>query len=328
MKEINLQNVKSLLPPLYYELSKVKEYGLAYKYYQVRHPGAIFSTTFTETVTSLNSLYKKVNNIQGVGDVCSDKDREELVSLTKDFLLRLTNYFEGNYEVFLCFSPQFPKPPSNIELYKWFKSQNLNSSIESYFLNTDNFLKKYRKILNALKHSSNQLRIFQFITTENKTSGLGFYLEGVNADGAVGPDMELHPLSGDRYTAWSYNLHLKNFYFLIYKIATEAELVVKKLCNQHNITLPEESTPLSSPNLEILARELFQNISRLNNPAFLHFPQESTEITKIPSITNNNESLTFTEYKSGDSVIQKGTKAVFNAKGDGFSRTFSLPYMG
>ena len=252
-------------------------------------------------------------------------NRDELISLTKELLLRLVNYFESGYEIFLCFCPSTEDPPKS-ELYKWFSKQSYKSALDDYFPNTNKFLERYRKLLNALKHSSNQLRIFQFINPENNGSTIGFYIEGVNSEGAVGPIADFHPLDGDKYTAWSYNLHLKNFYFLIYEIAFQAEQVVKKLCVSNSISLSELTNPLSSPNLESLAKDVFQNMARLNHPTFFHFPQEARESTKIPSLSEKHDALIFSDYKPGDRVVPKDSKAVMSAKGDGFSRNFSLPY--
>ena len=323
-EEIKLQKTQSLVPPLYYMLSRVKEGELFYQYYTVRHPGAIFSLHFSDLMNSFNALYKKVNNLQAVGNVCSDTDRADLRSMTQDFLLLLSRYFESGYEIFLCFCPQMPKPLGEQPLFQWFENKPYKSSVGKYFANTNPFLRRYRKVLNALKHSSNQLSIFQFINSDNQGSTLGFYLEGVNENGLIGPLVESHPMQDGRYTAWSYNLHFKHFYYLIYKIASEIENVVNDLCDTNNIILPSTPTALAVPNLDTLSRDAFNSIRRLNASIFYYFPQEGDEETKIVSLTEDNGTLFFSDTTSPERVIPKGARAVMTSKGDGFSRSWSF----
>lgn len=325
-EEIKLQKTQSLVPPLYYTLSKVKENELSYQYYAVRHPGAIFSIHFSDLVNTFNNLYKKVNNLQAVANICSDQDREELRSLTQNFLLLLNRYFESGYEVFLCFCPQVQKPPVEQPLFQWFEDKSYKTVIEKYFINTTRFLKRYRKILNALKHSSNQLSIFQFVNPDNQGSTLGFYLEGVDDKGVTGPLVEFHPMHDGRYTAWSYNLHFKHFYYLIYKIASEIESVVSNLCSTNNIILPSTTTALAVPNLDTLSRDAFNSLKRLDAPVFFYFPQEGDEKTKIVSLAEDNGTLIFSDTTSPERVIPKGARAVMTSRGDGFSRSWSLLY--
>jgi len=325
-EEIKLQKTQSLVPPLYYTLSKIKENELSYQYYVVRHPGAIFSLHFSDLMNEFNALYKKVNNLQAAVDVCSDADREELRAMTQDFLLLLNRYFESGYEIFLCFCPQVQKPSGEQPLFQWFEDKPYNTVVEKYFANTNPFLKRYRKVLNALKHSSNQLSIFQFVNPNNQGSTLGFYLEGVNDKGVIGPLVESHPMHDGRYTAWSYNLHFKHFYYLIYKIASEIESVVNGLCSTNNIILPSTPTALAIPNLDTLSRDAFNGVKRLNASVFYYFPQEGDEETKIVSLAEDNSTLVFSDTASPERVIQKGARAVMTSKGDGFSRSWSLLY--
>jgi len=326
MEEIKLQKTQSLIPPLYYKLSRIKEGELAYHYYTVRHPGAIFSIHFSNVTSSFNSLYKKINNLQAVADICSDQDREELRSLTQDFLLLLNRYFESGYEIFLCFCPQVQKPLADQPLFQWFQNKTCKTTVAEYFSNITSFLGRYRKLLNALKHSSNQLAIFQFINPDNQGKTLGFYLEGVDEKGVIGPVLEFHPMYDKRYTAWSYNLHFKHFYYLIYKIASEIESVIDSLCSANNIILPTPPTPLVIPNLDLLSREAFANVKRLNAPVFFYFPQEGDEETRIVSLAEDNSTLIFSNNTSPEKVIPKGSRAIMTSKGDGFSRSWSLLY--
>ena len=58
---------------------------------------------------------------------------------------------------------------------------------------------------------------FQFLKPDGTQKVMGFYLEGVNDKGVIGPVVEFHPMHDDMFTAWSYNFHLFRTYFLIYQ---------------------------------------------------------------------------------------------------------------
>ncbi len=297
-----------------------------YRYYGLRHPAAIFARTFTDVLKCFILLYKKVNNLQAVPDHCFESDREELASLTQIFFGSLFKYFESGYEEFLCFCPPEARPGPNEPLHKWFAEKSYRACVKPYFANTNQYLQRYRKVMNALKHSSNKLLPFQFINPDNRGSTLGFYLEGPNTEGTIGPIIELHPLYQDRYTAWSYNLHLTTWYFLTHKIANEGDSVVKQLCVANGITLPVTLPSLSSPALETLALESFNHILRLSAPAFLYFPQEKDETTYVPSLSPDRKKLIFSEYVPSDRTLPKGSRASLQWQADGFSRSFILPY--
>ncbi|MBU4347035.1 hypothetical protein KJ586_04360 [Patescibacteria group bacterium] len=324
--EIKL-TTNSLTPPLYYELSKVKENELQYKYYNVRHPGAIFNIHFSDTVSAFNQLFITVNNLQAVGEVCSDEDMKKLQSETLNFLFHLMRYFESGYEIFLCFCLQLKRPAESQSLSQWFRQSNYKNNVESYFSNTEPTLGIYRKFFNYLKHSSNQIMIFQFMKPNNSGKTLGFYLEGVDNKGVIGPVEALHPQHKGCYTAWSYNFHLSSFYYLIYKIALEIEETIKKLCIANNISLDNVPTPLVATSTETLSRNAFTNARRLISSVNFYYEQEIGKKIKSVSISPNNDQLVFSDYEITESnIVPRGSMVEFVSKGDGFSRSWSLIY--
>jgi len=325
--EIKLTTAQSLIPPLYYELSKVKENELQYKYYKVRHPGAIFNIHFSDIVSAFNQLFITVNNLQAIGEVCSDEDMKKLRLETLNFLFHLMRYFESGYEIFLCFCSQLKKPAENQPLSQWFRKSKYNNDVKLYFDNIDSILGIYRKFFNYLKHSSNQIMIFQFIKPDNSGKTLGFYLEGVDNKGVIGPVEVLHPQHNGCYTVWSYNFHLSNFYYLIYKIALEIEETIKKLCIANNISLDNMPTPLVATNTETLIKDAFTNARRLISSVNFYYEQEIGKKIKSVSISPNNDQLVFSDYEITESkIMPRGSIANFVSMGDGFSRSWSLIY--
>jgi hypothetical protein len=329
MRKIGLQLTRSLVPPVYYRLSAVKEGQFSYGYYGLRHPGAVFSNHFSDVLAAFNSLAGAVNNLQASGGPCSDEEIERVRSRTHDLIFRLINYFECGYEIFLCFCGQHEKPRPEQPLHKWLDAKGYRGDIESYFSQTRPELERYRKFLNALKHSSNRIMIFQFLNPQKATKALGFYLEGVDEGGALGPLSSLHPLYRGTCTAWSYNLHLRNFYFLVYKIAGEMDSVIQRLCLRGGTSLCPPGTPLVSAAVETIAGAAISNtVGRFEGVFATFFPQEAEENVKTVSIDPSDGSMAFSDYVAGDKAILpgQGWTAIMSSRGDGFSRSWKLPY--
>jgi hypothetical protein len=329
MLSINLKVTRSLIPPIYYRLSAVPEGQFSHSYYGVRHPGGIFSIHLSDVLISFNSLASLVNNLQATGKPCSKEEAEELKSRTQDLLFRLIRYFESGYEVFLCLCDPLQKPTSGQPLYRWLENNGYKNESETYFTNTNTQLAKYRQFFNALKHSSNRLAIFQFVNSQASAKALGFYLEGVDDRGVISPVSSLHPLFQDQHTAWSYNLHLRNFYFLTYHVASEMEAAVQRFCARRGIQPVRPSVPLVLTGLESLISSAFVNTAgRFEKVFAVFYPQEADEEVKSVSFDDAAGSLAFSEYIGGDKAIGEGRgwSAIWSSEGDGFSRSWSMLY--
>ncbi len=323
MEEVKLHRIISLIPPAYFELASLKEQTGSYTYYQVRHPAGIFSINLQDAVTALNILFLEVNNAQAKKGPLSEEEEESLKKLTTDFLFKLINYFECGYEVFLAYSPEDIKPTEKEPLHKWFSGKGNADKIAKYYEKVNPFLENYRRFFNGLKHSSNQISIFHFFKENTEDRIIGFYLEGVDASGAICPVERLHPKYKAERTAWSYNFHLRIFYFLIYKIAEEIENVVKDLCLLDQPGTQDLLVPIG---LETECSKAFQSARRFDGAFNIFFPQEVEEITKTIGLENND--LKFSDHKPTN-LTTKGTgyRAVLRSRSDGFSRTWGFLYM-
>jgi hypothetical protein len=282
-----------------------------------------------DVLGSFNSLAGVVNNMQQSGAPCGDEDLDRLRSLTQEFLFQLVGYYECGYEIFLCFCSEHERPSPGQPLHRWLERNGYENEVSSYFGRTMPELKKYRDFLNALKHTSNCTRIFQFIDPNAGKKILGFYLEGVDEKGALGPALELHPLYQGSHTAWSYNFHLRLFFFLIYKIAAEMEPVINRLCLRRGVSLHSPHTPLVSSGIEATALKTVSNFAtRFESVFSIFFPQEGAENVKGVSIDPNEGSIVFSDSPAGKRALSsdQGWKVVMSTRGDGFSRSWNLPY--
>src|SRR3989344_2377692 len=324
-ENIKIQSAFSLIPPTHYKFSAVKEGELSYGYYEVRHPGAIFSMHLQDIFSAFNALSFAVANLQATGGKCSDEEAENLQSLTLSMLFSLINYFESGYEIFLCYCDQHTKPVKNKPLYQWLNSNGYQNEISAYFSNIDPLIGTYRNFFNALKHSSNRIMNFQFLKPDGTQKVMGFYLEGVNDKGVIGPIVEFHSMYDDMFTAWSYNFHLYKIYFLIYKIASEMGEAVERICKKRNMTLSIQNPTLVNTGVEKVASEAYSTMQRFYRAFNTFYPQEYDEKAWICSADLVNEQLIFAE-KIFTRESFSGWPRILMTKGDGFSRSWSLIY--
>ena len=324
-ENIKIQSVFSLIPPVHYKFSAIKEGELSYRYYEVRHPGAIFSMHLQDILGAFNALNFAVANLQATGGKCSDEEAENLQTLTLNFLFSLINYFESGYEIFLCFCGQHKKPQKDKPLYQWLKTNNYESEISAYFSNIDPMLRIYRKFFNALKHSSNRIMNFQFLKPDGTQKVMGFYLEGVNDKGVIGPVTEFHPMYDDMFTAWSYNFNLFQSYYLIYKIASEIGEAVDRICKKRNLSLVTPDPTLVNTGVEKVASDAFSAMQRFYRAFNTFYPQEYGEEAWVCSADLQNGQLAFSK-KTFPRELFSGWPRILMTKGDGFSRSWSLIY--
>jgi hypothetical protein len=329
MDQIKLHKVVSLVPPVYFELARLKENTGSYTHYQTRHPAGIFSINFQDAVASLNALLLEVNNTQAQKGPLTEEETETLKRLTTDFLFKLLNYFECGYEIFLSYSPKDARPNGKEHLHKWFSGKEYSGKIRKYYEEVNPTIEKYRLFFNGLKHSSNQISIFHFYKEYAEGRVVGFYLEGVNDSGAISPVATLHPTHKSACTAWSYNFHLPIFYYLLYEIAGKIEDVVKDMYLPSHASDLKEVQDLFVPiSLETECSKAFGFARRFEGVFGVVFPQEADQTTKTVLVSEDNASLTFCDYKPKH-VAEKDTgyRAVFRSRGDGFSRSWTFLYV-
>ncbi len=157
----------------------------------------------------------------------------------------------------------------------------------------------------------------------DSTKILGWYLEGVNDAGAIGPVQDFHPQFDGMYTVWSYDFHLRIFYYLIYKIAIEIDEVVHKLCQKNSINLPIGNIPLNPVHIEELCSKAFSGFGRRFNDRGIFYSQEVGQKTKKVVLDVDHGTLSFEDFYPQKTLDPK-SKKVFHTRGDGFSRSFNM----
>ncbi len=151
----------------------------------------------------------------------------------------------------------------------------------------------FRRVNNALKHSSNCLRPVTVLIDSRPC--LGYFVESATSDGTIGPSEVSHKGSYGQSTANSFNRDLRLLYRCIYLIAEALRrAVVLQYRERHNCDPPEG---IGTPYDDALCKELFNQISALPQ---VYYSKEAGKVIPLANIRLDDTGpvLTFAASKA------------------------------
>ena len=277
----------------------------------LRHPLGIYNFTFDEVVSKSNTLLDaleeandKLPHITHRGE---NKWDENILDATDHVLDAIMQHLDSYKSIICCFYKDCNSK----------EAQKINRSLQKE-------IREYRghvaKIVNLIKHKQRKLSTILFHGPG--IFNLGYYVEGVLAGGAVGPDPEVHAGSN---VAISFNrdmpFHLCNLYYCSAALATH----IQKICG----AVPAASTaePKAGDNLA----KLIKRISALPMQFFPDELEKPVPLVKVMPIRNTNHFKAILEMPSRRikaRTIPRQCQIQVSFKGDGVSRSFKMPYFG
>jgi len=312
------------IPEIIGYLASIKEFEYSYKYYNLRHPGAIFNVATNYVVRDFIGLldeleeyrthYKKYDYHRDHYDIYGYGLEAKFRILIYD----LIKFYDSCAEIIIgCCKQHSPRP--TIFLWKWLETNGYKKSSKYMFKNTKNELSSFRNINNKLKHSSSKIISNNLIYRD--TIVMGFFVEAAFDDGSVGPDEIIHPKYKGKHSAISYNFILRNMYYTFYKISEVLkEAIIQHLKDVYQVSIHFNRAYNKSN--DKLWRELY--IKMKNLPA-VYFPNEiGNEVYKFEEL---RDKLVFTKIHA-KSINVDWIKWDFRQSGDGFTRTYRIPFMG
>lgn len=313
--DIKLKKDLNFHPPLIGYLASIGENEFSYRYYNLRHPGGIFSLQlnnvvddFLELLSSLKQLQNK--EIKAVGS-----------GINKEFsrlIINFFKYYESCYEIILACCKEHKHPNEREFLHGWLKKFGYEAG-KQFYSKVKEDTKYFRELYNKLKHTSNDLRIFCFYNENRRI--MGYYLESVNVDGSLGPFEGLHPLFHNKNSANSFNLSLRQLYYCLYKIADVLCFVlIKHFKKVYNISLRFNNKWVRNNCKYKGLIDLYDEIKDLPE---LFFPNELDNFVPMPNL--KGKYLDFQIIKPTPINLKKFRRG-FATSGDGFSRSFRLPF--
>ncbi|WP_048189923.1 hypothetical protein [Methanobacterium sp. SMA-27] len=317
MEELKIKFEEELnyCPPVLGHLSSIGENEFSYRYYKFRHPAGIFSLQLNNIIDDFLDLLSSLEQMQNKKINVDERNiNKKFVRLISSFF----KYYESCYEIFVGCCKQHDPPRESEPLHQWLYKNNYDVG-QKFFDKVKDDTGYFRTLNNKLKHTSNDLRIFCFYNNHMKI--MGYYLESVDDNGSLGPDEELHPRFQDQHTANSFNFILRQLYYCIYEIAN----ILDSVLIQHFREVYSINLSYNSEFTKLLDCNTLRNLNeKINNLPEFYFPNEFNREIPIPYL---DDGYLIFEIEDSISLDLIGFKVGFVTSGDGFSRSFRLPFL-
>ena len=308
-------------------LSSIPDNMLFYKEHPgLRHPLGIYNIASSKVYGSfskaLNSYgeylsvrgesHRLKNNSQLNKE--ANQKQEILHQNYKNLLYALAEFIDSTYIILQCFYPKNACKSKEKFVYKWLS--NIDSKTCNIYYNK---IKEYRDelflIVNKLKHSN--ARISELLASADYQKGICcYFIEGINASGAMSPDCEIHKRYNGSITAISFNrdfkYHFISYYFVSHYLKTTIEYMINKKYGIKIKILPQ-GDKIGPVNL----------ICELQNLPELFFVNEYNK--KVPKICINNDKTELSLYFGQKmNCPYKALGVQINYTGDGISKQFAF----
>lgn len=294
-------------------LASINEFEYSYKYYNFRHPGAIFNAATRCVVEDFIELLEELEDNQLN---YNKDDYNKFSNLGKKFRILVHDFikfYDSCAEIIIgCSKKHMPLP--KVFLWKWLEKNNYKAADEIY-KKTKGELEIFRRINNKLKHSSNMIQPVNFY--KNKSSIMGFYIEAVDNEGGLGPDEVIHPRYHGQNTGNSYNFILRDLYYLLYKISDVLkEVMINHFKSVYNLNLQYNDEYDKSS--DKYWKELYERMNKLPNA---YFPNEFKKETY--KFKEKGNKLIF--FKTlAETTNLNGWEWDTYGWGDGFTRNYRI----
>ncbi|MBM7869277.1 hypothetical protein JOC70_000746 [Clostridium pascui] len=280
--------------------------------HQLREPLGIYSVSISRVFRAFENMLEELER--------SSRNFEKIDLAHKELLDSLMAYIDDGYLIMKCFYPKCKVNEEIIFADKWLKKID-KPLVEEYKRNIEPYRSKLALIVNKTKH--NHARYCHVETTSIFGKTLGYYIEGVNKNGVIEPNKEIHQTYNGMFTAISYNKDIRDQMINLYFISHyTAETIKKILLKNYNIRFHEVTLSNDGDN------RIIDILNRINSLKEIFFPDEY--INGLPQITIKDQLVEFRKpaYKSYVSKLSQPTKFKIQVvmNGDGVTKSWSLPY--
>ncbi|AZV42009.1 hypothetical protein BAOM_1399 [Peribacillus asahii] len=357
-KKIKIMN-DNLNTDLYALLKNLPDNILYHQEHGLRHPLGIYNISFNRVMSGFKGVFNSIDTRKDFNDEIREKNddieklqgklpsvvneekqfvekrieelKEELKQISKqkatenkktldsvkELLDSLMSFIDDTYHILKCFYPANSVKKDIRFADKWMESVE-----KRLIIDYKNKLKEYRDILapivNKIKHNHARLNSILFKTELGQIGG--YYVEGVDSKGSLGPDREIHKQFRNQETAFSLNrdlkFHLVNFYFICHHLKVLINRIIK---DKHNLQIDTNNVAFEN------SEENFDIIKTVKALPNLFFPDEIYK-PQPEILINENEAEVIFPSNNVSLLLYTDIEINFLASGDGVSKSFRLPY--
>jgi len=339
----NLQKDYTFDTELYIYLKNIPDSMLYHSQHGIRHPFAKYNIVSERVFKAFDEVYEthRVNTINKLKLISIEqmisseinstllREKERLINYKKDGISKLyKNYKElldslnafidNTYLIIKAFYPPEKVNDKTDFAYLWLKK----ADSKNYYFYYDK-IKSYREhlapIVNLLKHDESRMGFLENQT--EKDNIFGYYIDGIDANGAIGTNLNIHKKYKNMDTAFSFNrdlkYHLVNFYFI-------AHFVKETIQNIVNTKIPTINTEVEEENNS----KIFMICDKISHLPNLFFIDEYEK--KLPQVKTDTYEEIELVYPASNYSFEHYTQNCFEYyfSGDGYSKSFRFLYWG
>lgn len=288
-----------LCPLIVASLKSIPIDSFSYKYYRLRHPGAIYNLMTSKLIDTIVLL-------------CQELRENKTENINSFFRLLLNDFFkfyESCYEIMLAFCKESSLPKDNEIIHKWLSNQKYDAG-KIFYEETRASIEGLKFYHNEIKHSSNDIQFIIFNNLREITAG--YFL-----DLPIGTyTFPLNPISLNR--------ELRHVQYLIYFISDRLNEVLKlHLKKTHSFDLLPSTEQTKNENFE----KLNESIGSLSEFFLLNEIGEEVYHSSV-----QNTYMTFSKRKIAENLIDDyygdGINLQMSVTHDGYTNSYLVPQCG
>lgn len=301
---------KSLLPNIVHYFSQIPDELLNGKLHHppMRHPGGIYNIAYHELNVCLSVALDNLEKMLS-GD---EKGWDTLLVSQKHLYHEICSFYDECYMTLktLC-APSTENPPF---AYDWL-NQNGFSSGSNFKSSASHIIDPYQKINNKLKHNNQRLTGLSIKGETTKIFVPGYIVEGVDAGGAIGPDLDVHATKNG--VGCSFALTLKNLFFTGHLLSDKLLDAMKKdLYERFSFSF---TSPPEYKKHDDITESNFNRICGLTN---IYFPHEYS--SHMPVFERDNNLYKILYPKRLKHNFNDRLNFMVQYAGDGYSRNYKI----
>ncbi|HLO85825.1 MAG TPA: hypothetical protein VK203_12575 [Nostocaceae cyanobacterium] len=225
----------NIYPVVYNYLNLLPEDILHHNKHNLRHPLAIYNLSLNRVISAFIPILDEIDKINTTLLDVSGKlncDLSQLPKLQEELLESLLAHIDDCYLILKTIHEPIESNSSSQFVEHWLKEAQ-HPGYKKFQTGIQIYRNSLAPLVNRIKHQHGRVRSFMIYPRDltfvayHKSSGFqfrpykpripGYYIEGIQKDGKIGADPELHP----KNTAISLNRDLKYHFVHIYSIGLD-----------------------------------------------------------------------------------------------------------
>jgi len=317
----------NLHPEAFNCLRSLPDIALQHGDHNLRHPLGIYSISLhrvTQAFQNVLAEHDKVYHAPLKEDDSIDFNTDPLLKAQQELLDALMAHIDDGYQILKALYPasRLTKPVPFAD--KWLE-QAKHPTVARF----KHLIKPYRDtfapIVNRMKHEHGRLRALlmrNFDQPQNTQQRIvGYFVEGVDKHGTVGPDIKIH----GRDRAISFHRDLRYHFVHLYLVDHFLSNAIVEAINKTYSIQFTPSVYFDSPSPEIIT--IAESISHL---PFLFFFDELSKLTPTVGLSSDHQgvelTLNDTSQIKAASLLKWEVQLTYT--GDSVTKSWIMPYMG